>query len=89
MTRTNRIRNEIIHQKVESASMEDKMRATCLRWIQFIQRRPRHSPEGFSCKSVDEGTDGMESLDGTKRINIIIVRLTKRRPFIEVTENEY
>jgi len=43
-TRLNKIKNEVIKDKIGVASIEDKMRETRLRWFGHIRRRPKDAP---------------------------------------------
>ena len=43
-TRIDRIRNEVIHNKVGVAPIEDKVRECRLRWYGYVQRRPLEAP---------------------------------------------
>ena len=42
-TRKNKIRNEVIRNKVEVVPIEEKMRETRLRWFGHMRRRPRNA----------------------------------------------
>ncbi|KAH0462579.1 hypothetical protein IEQ34_010154 [Dendrobium chrysotoxum] len=43
-TLRDKIRNELIHEKVGVAPVEDKIRESCLRWFGHIKRRPPDDP---------------------------------------------
>ena len=43
-TRLDKIRNEVIKDKIGVASIEDKMRETRLRWFGHVRRRPMDAP---------------------------------------------
>ena len=43
-TRSDRIRNEEIHNKLGICAIEDKMRECRLRWFGHVQRRPEDAP---------------------------------------------
>ena len=49
-TRKDKIRNDVIHNKVEIVLIEEKMRETRLRWFGHVRRRPRDA----SMRRVDE-----------------------------------
>ena len=51
-TRLDKIRNEVIRDKIEVASIEDKMRDARLRWFGHIRRRPRDALVR-SCETMD------------------------------------
>lgn len=42
-------KNEIYMGDLEVASIEDKMRKTCLRWLDFVRRRPIDA----MCRKID------------------------------------
>ena len=44
-TRLDRIRNEVIREKVRVAPVEDKMRETMLRWFSHVRKRSENVPE--------------------------------------------
>ncbi|CAH9091174.1 unnamed protein product [Cuscuta epithymum] len=43
-TRKNRLKNEIIRQKVRVAPIKDKMQESRLRWFGHVRRRPNDAP---------------------------------------------
>ena len=49
-TRKDKIRNEVIRNKIEVVPIEEKMRETRLRWFGHVRRRPRDTP----VRRVDE-----------------------------------
>ncbi|CAH9118493.1 unnamed protein product [Cuscuta europaea] len=58
-TRKDRLRNEVIRQKVGVAPIEDKMQESRLRWFGHVHRRPSDAPvrrlEGWGEESEKRG----------------------------------
>ena len=51
-TRLDKIRNEVIRDKIGVASIKDKMRESRLGWYGHIRRRPRDAPVR-RCKTIE------------------------------------
>jgi len=52
-TRLDKIRNEVIRDKIGVASIEDKMREARLRWFGHIRRRSMDAPM-MHCEKIDQ-----------------------------------
>ncbi|PHT66729.1 hypothetical protein T459_31154 [Capsicum annuum] len=71
-TRANRVRNEIIQEKVGVESVEDKIREVRLRWFGHVMRRGTDAPVR-RCERL--------ALDGFKRVGQVVVHLQVLRVY--------
>ncbi|KAF3620511.1 putative wall-associated receptor kinase-like 8-like [Capsicum annuum] len=63
LTRGDRVRNEIVREKVGVASLEDKMRERRLRWFGHVMRRGTDAPV---CRCERLALDGFQRRRGTR-----------------------
>ncbi|KAG5589615.1 hypothetical protein H5410_040129 [Solanum commersonii] len=59
-TKNNKIKNEIIHEKVGVASMADKTTKASLRWFEHVKRRCSDSPMRRCERLIVRGTQRVE-----------------------------
>ena len=51
-TRLDRLRNEIIREKIKVAPIEDKLRESTLRWFSHVKKKRMDAP-GRRCNSIN------------------------------------
>ncbi|KAL6514533.1 hypothetical protein OROGR_020112 [Orobanche gracilis] len=73
-TKKDRLRNEVIREKVRVASIEDKMMENRLRWFGHVRRRPVDAP--------------VRRLESWRTINIVKGRGRPKKTWIKLIEND-
>ncbi|KAL6494468.1 hypothetical protein OROGR_031268 [Orobanche gracilis] len=73
-TKKDRLRNEVIREKVRVASIEDKMMENRLRWFGHVRRRPVDAP--------------LRRLESWRTINIVKGRGRPKKTWIKLIEND-
>ncbi|KAL6548523.1 hypothetical protein OROGR_008944 [Orobanche gracilis] len=73
-TKKDRLRNDVIREKVRVASIEDKMMENRLRWFGHVRRRPVDAP--------------MRRLESWRTINIVKGRGRPKKTWIKLIEND-
>ncbi|KAL6536543.1 hypothetical protein OROGR_013115 [Orobanche gracilis] len=73
-TKKDRLRNEVIREKVRVASIEDKMMENRLRWFGHLRRRPVDAP--------------VRRLESWRTINIVKGRCRPKKTWIKLIEND-
>ncbi|KAL6504018.1 hypothetical protein OROGR_025941 [Orobanche gracilis] len=73
-TKKDRLRNEVIREKVRVASIEDKMMENRLRWFGHVRRRPVDAP--------------VRRLESWRTINIVKGRGRSKKTWIKLIEND-